>query len=1019
MQYLLDRVIYARILGLLLGLLYGTTLRANGQNWVTSPLLSKLLIQHIAQDSTGFLWVAATEGLYRYDGYTVTPLAALLSKSTQQLLTGPVSQVVVDDQQHLWIGAERGLYCYSLRTGDLVKIPLPLRELEQPSIQALTLDVTHRALWVSYGRGHVGKLACQLPARLTDTFLRTADQVRWLSAAADGSLWAVTATHQVYRWHHRQWRAALLPPASFVVPLPNTSPQLFAGKEAVYEATADGQLREQQRWLPRVATSSSEFVPCFTKEGWQWVVGGWKLKLACVTNRPQPSVQFLPAPAGDVGSLLSILWQDRSGSFWHYVQGQRGCYQQRENNIISRIPAADGLAYSTRGITRLPDGRLLVGTYNGPFVQAADSPSAPLRPLLVRVGLQQHRSKIPPLFFDVLTTRQRQVIYAEENGVFGQLSMATNQLHPLQADSNTHCVNPQTLFEDHRGRLWGGSSNGLFCLDVKQGRVRRYQARNLAFPLHHSAVNAIAEDATGYLWLATNTGLYKLQPTTAAWRRFGLEMTGTQHLPTNELLTVCADSHGQIWVGTRDQGLLQIDPTRGIRRQLTTKDGLPHNTVVTVLAGKAGRLWLGTYAGLVSYVPSDHNSSLWVYSAINGLTNPELNRQSAYFLRANLLYVGGVGGLYRFPLPATLSSPEPAPQLLVSGSKRELHSGVIQTTANRQGKLPSVLRMATEDVALTLYLALTDYSSPTCTRYYYRFVTASGPQAWQRIQDNSLRLYGLPKGNHTLEITGITALNTQAVQSLQLSLVVTQPWWQHSVIWGFEAATLFGIVYLYRQRRLAWQLRLDHEQNQLRNRIAADLHDELGSLLMRIHVQVESAAQAASAGNKLKPGNTLNLQRLLVNTRALSGALRDVVWCMDSHASTLTAVLDRMHDQLDQVEATSSLHTALEINGLNGTEEVPSELRQQFYMIFKEAVTNTLRHAHGATHLRVRVACQAGTLSLEIDDDGNAKLVGRSGLGLRSMRQRADSIKGLLETGPRSEGRGFRVQLRVPFVLSS
>jgi signal transduction histidine kinase len=263
-------------------------------------------------------------------------------------------------------------------------------------------------------------------------------------------------------------------------------------------------------------------------------------------------------------------------------------------------------------------------------------------------------------------------------------------------------------------------------------------------------------------------------------------------------------------------------------------------------------------------------------------------------------------------------------------------------------------------------------------------------------------------------------MTTLTTCSLLLNTVAERLSGQSPWLWSLGIALLLGVGWLLKQQQLAWQLRLDREQILLRNRIAADLHDEVGSLLMRIHMQVESASQAVpAAGNKLVSPSGLNLQQLLLNTRAVSAALRDVVWCMDSHDNTLSAVIDRMHDQLAQAEAISCVSTALETTGLSGQEELPSKLRQQVYMIFKEAITNALRHAQGATQLQVRVACQANTLSLEIIDNGNTKLIGRSGLGLRNMQKRAASVKGQLEIGPRSDGQGFRVHLRTPFVCST
>jgi signal transduction histidine kinase/ligand-binding sensor domain-containing protein len=1006
---------YIALISLWIGFLQLITVRAQGQAWIKNPLLSTLLIRQIAQDKAGFLWIAADEGVYRYDGYELTPLAALLTKPGPQINAGSSTQVVIDDKQQLWIGSEQGLYRFSLPTGNLTKIELPLDGLDQPSVHALALDCTRKFLWVGYGTTSLVQLSCSQPIGITNT-LRTDGELYWLQAAADGTMWAVTTTHHIYHWQQQKWQQPIKRPSTFAVPLPNTSPQLYATTEGLYEATPDGQLREQQRWLPRVAGGHTKFVPYPTKLGWQWIGGGWKITLPRATHALQAPVHLSEAPVGseDDNLTVGVLWQGRSGSLWSFNKENRGCYQQPGGNLIQSLSAADSQPYSARGITRLPDGRLLVGTYNGPLVQAADSPQAPLRPLRVRVGPHHRTPEFPPLFYAVLTTRQKQVVYAEENGTFGLLTMPTNRLTPLRPDPNTHCINPQALFEDHLGRLWGGANNGLFRLDLTAGRLWRYQAQQLSFPLHHTAIHAITEDVTGCLWLATNTGLYKLEPNTAAWQRFGTDLTGRYHLPTNDLLTAYAFK-SQIWVGTKDQGLLQVDPVLGFQRQLSLSNGLPHKAVATILADSTGRLWLGTYAGLVSYKPGSTTGDLRVYTKINGLTNPELNRQSAYYSQHEQIYVGGIGGLYRASTSLTLK--RPAPQLLVSSITWGQRSGITQVLAIKQGLLPPLIRFGTQYNSLTLGLALTDYLSPESSRYYYRFLTKENSQDWHLTQvGHRLFFPKLSPGKYTIEIIAETAVGLRAANKLHLSVLVERPWWQQPLFVCPLIIVSVGLMYSGRRWYMSRQEHLQqHQQTLLRDRIAADLHDELGSLLTRIHVQVESASQVvATAESNPVILSQFNLPRLLQNTRAVSAALRDVVWTMDSHSNSLPAMLDRIHDQLNQIEATSNLYTRLEIAGVEAIKLLPPEFRKQFYLVFKEAVTNVLRHADGATQLQVRVAYEGKKLVLEVTDNGTAKLVGRSGTGLRNMRKRAASINAELEAGPQLEGPGFRVHLAAP-----
>lgn len=216
---------------------------------------------------------------------------------------------------------------------------------------------------------------------------------------------------------------------------------------------------------------------------------------------------------------------------------------------------------------------------------------------------------------------------------------------------------------------------------------------------------------------------------------------------------------------------------------------------------------------------------------------------------------------------------------------------------------------------------------------------------------------------------------------------------------------------------LGWLLRLLRQRQardraQLRSRIAANLHDELGGLLMRLHLQAEALLQQRH--------HDAELGQLLATTQAASAALRDVAWGLDASADTPHALQDRMRDYLDQLALSTPLAITFTTQGLDEVALLPNQLRQEVYLVFKEATTNVLRHATQATSLRVRLHRQRGSLLLEVLDDGAPTATpSRQGMGIRSMASRAKAVRGTLKVGPRADGPGFRVWLCSPLPASA
>jgi signal transduction histidine kinase len=263
-------------------------------------------------------------------------------------------------------------------------------------------------------------------------------------------------------------------------------------------------------------------------------------------------------------------------------------------------------------------------------------------------------------------------------------------------------------------------------------------------------------------------------------------------------------------------------------------------------------------------------------------------------------------------------------------------------------------------------------------------------------------LQGLPAGAYTLEIKGISARGEAASNRLRVPLRVEAMWWRQPWVWLLGLAAVAAGFYVIHRRRLA---RVRHNER-LRSRIAADLHDEVGTLLTRVSMQAELLRQT-------QPDPSPALDRLLSNSRAAAGTMRDIVWGIDAQADTVGALLDRMRDHLDQTAAPAGLNTHLATDGLPDHLALPPELRQHLYLVFKEAVTNAARHARHATDLWVTLVRGNGQLRLVVHNNGQTAGTSRSGMGLRNMQQRATALRGKLTAGPEPEG-GFRVQLVVP-----
>jgi signal transduction histidine kinase len=120
-------------------------------------------------------------------------------------------------------------------------------------------------------------------------------------------------------------------------------------------------------------------------------------------------------------------------------------------------------------------------------------------------------------------------------------------------------------------------------------------------------------------------------------------------------------------------------------------------------------------------------------------------------------------------------------------------------------------------------------------------------------------------------------------------------------------------------------------------------------------------------------------------------------------------LVEALRELLTRERALSGIPVSLAVE----TEALPdSESALALYRVAQEAFTNIRRHAH-ARAANVRLARDDAGWSLAIEDDGSGLNVNRTGLGLRTMRERVEALGGRLEVHSR-RGSGTRVAAWVP-----
>lgn len=202
------------------------------------------------------------------------------------------------------------------------------------------------------------------------------------------------------------------------------------------------------------------------------------------------------------------------------------------------------------------------------------------------------------------------------------------------------------------------------------------------------------------------------------------------------------------------------------------------------------------------------------------------------------------------------------------------------------------------------------------------------------------------------------------------------------------------------------QHRLVLAREEERRRIRRDLHDGLGPTLAGLTLQVDTLRNRLAT-----PGSDLDEELLRMRSAVQSGVVdvRRIVEGLRPPALDELGLTGALEQLVDRV-CDGGINLELDVGTL---PPIPAAVEVAVYRVVAEALTNLVRHS-GAVHATCRVAVQHNGLVVDVSDDGNGLALPRDGgVGLASMRERAEEISGTM-TLDSAPGRGTRLHLWLP-----
>lgn len=555
------------------------------------------------------------------------------------------------------------------------------------------------------------------------------------------------------------------------------------------------------------------------------------------------------------------------------------------------------------------------------------------------------------------------------------------------------------------GELWLSTNmDGLVVFDTDSGKViNRYSADPGAeVSLSSSDIWSVYESPAepDILWIATRFGGIN-RFDVSAHSITAYRPVGNQRCPPRDVITIASNRPDTLWLGTYNLGLVRFLPKTGHCVPYTTDNGLPGNKVAGIYFDNRNRIWAITDAGIG--VLDLAEEKIVAYTAEDGLQGDIFYFQAHYRNDRGEIVAGGENGFNIFH-PDSISFSDRAPGVKIFEVQTDDSLYSARYVSDQLTAKPLVLAHDKNDIEFSVYAsALKDPG-----RNYFRFMLEGADEAFGPVQkESSIRYRYLAPGEYNFKVIGANSEGAWNEVGDAFPFTIRPPYYQTWWFWLLTTSFFIGLIVSAYQYRIHQLKRVE----QTRRDIAHDLHDDMGSRLSSLALQIEMA------GLKLDPSDEtrVRLNELAEVERGLVKDLRTIVWLINAEFDTLPRLAERMEQTAIQM-----------LQGRRYTFEKPEGIppfqldmttRKNIFLLYKEALHNAIRHS-GAAYVNVELQLdELNTLTLLVEDDGKGFDVATAlkGQGFHSMQARADALNGKIRFDS-APGKGTRILLSLPLV---
>lgn len=785
-------------------------------NYSIDEGLSNSSVADIIQDNNGFIWVATSEGLNRFDSYGFEQYR-MDENDTASLPSNFIFTLCLTRTGKLWIGSRNGISCYNETTNKFDNY------LQNSSSYYVTKihELNDSVLLI------VDRYALSLFNIKTKKFIRktifpqknTGIHSSLLLSQSKVLLGTTKGLYEYELYLNQLRKSVPLLGNQRINCLLHSKNGLWAGTEndGLYKLDFRLNIVKNIRNQPEKGICSNS-VRCLSYDNksnlWIGTVFG-----VSVLNSTENSITLYQHNELDIESLsqnsVRCIFPDNQGGIWlgtyyggvNYLNPLKNKFMKLKN-----LPFGYGLNDKIiSAICEVANGEIWIGTNdNGINIYNMSTDK------YTYVNTSHHK-------FSKLLSNNIKLIYPVSASAAyigtskGGLALVDKIKGVIRYWNNVNSkLNSETVLSMlnlTNRKYWVGTLNGLREFDGND--FFEIPDKHLQLITKQKKISTLFKDSKGFIWVGMFDGFIRYSPQTGKIIDFKNHPDYNSRRQSISAFT--EDRNGKIWIATSNGILIFEDENRALKK-LTTLNGLANDFVYGIIPN-GNEMWITTNNGLSCY--NITNSNFRNFYTIDGLLSNQFNEYAFCKTASNYIFIGGMNGVNYFN-PDNLNFNNYSPKVFFTGLKvfNKLVYPKDKTNILKNSLLSTpVVKLKHNQNSIVVGFTVVNYISAGNNVFKYKL--EGFDKEWYETNQREVTYSNLNPGSYTLLVTSCNNDGKWSNVTSSLEIIVLSPWWLRwwaIIIW----ITIIGSVtyYIFRMiwmsQKVEQQLRLEHlekEQN--------------------------------------------------------------------------------------------------------------------------------------------------------------------------------------------------------------